>query len=91
LQLVHHADAGQGLLRALRAEGVDGRTYNVADDAPVTAHELFAVNGAEVPAEAAATLDDPWAGIVDTTRIRTELGFRPVFPTLYTAWSAGAL
>jgi hypothetical protein len=43
--------------------------------------------------EAAATrpLDDPWAGIVDTCRIRTELGYRPLYPTLYTAQAAGAL
>ena len=40
LHLVHHADAGQAFLRALHTEGVDGRAFNVADDAPVTAAEL---------------------------------------------------
>ncbi len=44
LHLVHHADVGQGLLRALRANGVDGRAYNVADDAPITAFELHTLN-----------------------------------------------
>lgn len=34
---------------------------------------------------------DPWDGIVDTARIRRELGYRPVFPTLWTAAAAGAL
>jgi hypothetical protein len=37
------------------------------------------------------SLDDPWFGIVDTNRIRTELGFRPVYPTVLAASDAGAL
>lgn len=91
LHLVHHADAGQAVLRALHTEGVDGRAFNVADDAPITAAELHRLYGRPLDAEAAdRPLDDPWAGIVDTTRIRAELGFRPVFPTIYTAWDAGA-
>lgn len=91
LHLVHHADAGQAVLRALDAEGVDGRAFNVGDDAPVTAAELLRLHGRPLdPAAADRPLDDPWAGIVDTTRIRADLGFRPVFPTIYTAWSAGA-
>ena len=92
LHMIHHADAGQALIRALRAEGVDGRTYNAADDAPVTAWELHRLNGVPVPDGAAARqLADPWEGIVDTTRIRTELGFRPLYPTVYAARDAGAL
>jgi nucleoside-diphosphate-sugar epimerase len=92
LQLVHHADVGQAVMRALRAEGVDGRTYNVADDAPVSSFELHTING-ESPADDAGTrsVDDPWSGIVDTSRIRTELGFRPIFPSVYAAKDAGAL
>lgn len=91
LHLVHHADAGQAVLRALHAEGVDGRAFNVADDAPVTAAELHRLYGRPADAEAAdRPLEDPWAGIVDTTAIRADLGFRPVFPTIYTAWDAGA-
>ncbi|MER7003294.1 hypothetical protein ABT297_09630 [Dactylosporangium sp. NPDC000555] len=45
------------------------------------------------PAEDAATraLEDPWDGICDTSAIRRELGFRPIYPTLYTARDAGAL
>jgi nucleoside-diphosphate-sugar epimerase len=92
LHLVHHADVGQALLRALRAPGVDGGTWNVADDAPVSAVELHDLNGEQV-AEGAAErpLEDPWAGIVDTGRIRAELGFRPIHPSVYSARDAGAL
>lgn len=92
LHLIHHADAGQALIRALRAPGVDGRTYNAADDAPVTAAGLFALNGEPLPEGTAdRPLDDPWEGIVDTSRIRSDLGFRPIYPTVYTARDAGAL
>jgi nucleoside-diphosphate-sugar epimerase len=92
LQVVHHADVGQALIRALRTEGIDGMTFNAADDAPITAAELHELNG-EPLAEDAATrpLDDPWEGIVDTAAARTALGFRPIFPTVYTAKAAGAL
>ena len=92
LHLVHHADVGQALLRAVRANGVDGEIFNVADDAPVTALELLNLNGEPIAEEAASrTLDDPWEGIADTSKIRRELGFRPVYPTVYTAKDAGAL
>jgi nucleoside-diphosphate-sugar epimerase len=89
LHLVHHADVAQGLGRILAADGIDGRVYNVADDAPVTAWELLALAGEE-PEEGAADrpLADPWAGIADTGRIRAELGYRPEYPTVYTAGPA---
>jgi nucleoside-diphosphate-sugar epimerase len=92
LHLVHHADVGQALLLVLRAEGIGGRVYHVGDDAPVTAAELHALNGEEMAPDAAdRPLADPWSGIIDTTRIRTELGFRPIYPSVYTARDAGAL
>ena len=92
LQMVHHADVGQALTRALDADGVDGRVYNAADDAPVTAWEVLALGGEAVDEEAAGRqVADPWMGIVDTTRIRAELGHRPIYPTVYTARDAGVL
>jgi nucleoside-diphosphate-sugar epimerase len=89
--MVHHADVAQGLIRALRADGLDGRTYNLADDAPVTATELFTLNGEDQPDTVTQTLDDPWEGIVDTRRARAELGWRPIHPSVYAARDAGAL
>jgi nucleoside-diphosphate-sugar epimerase len=92
LHLVHHADVGQALVRALRTAGIDGMTFNAADDAPVTAAELHDLNGEPLPDDAATRpLEDPWEGIVDTAAARTVLGYRPIHPTVYTAKAAGAL
>jgi nucleoside-diphosphate-sugar epimerase len=92
IQLVHHADVAQGLLRLLSAQGIGGRVYNIADDAPLTAAELHWLNGVELPAGMAdRPLPDPWAGIVSTLRIRDELGFRPLYPSVWTARDAGVL
>ena len=92
LQMVHHADVAQALVRVLYSADAAGRTYNVADDAPVTAVELHQLNGVPVPAEPAdRPLTDPWEGIVSTLRIRDELGFRPLYPSVWTARDAGVL
>ncbi|MFI6334442.1 NAD-dependent epimerase/dehydratase family protein [Streptomyces sp. NPDC050535] len=92
LQMAHHADVAQGLLRLLHAPGVAGRVYNIADDAPVTAWELHRLNGVEMPAEAHTRTDpDPWFGIMSAEQIRRDLGFRPLFPTVWAARDAGAL
>ena len=92
LHMVHHADVGQALFRALIADGIDGSIFNVADDAPVSAFELLRLNG-EAAGEGAVDrpLDDPWEGIVDTARIRRQLGFRPIYPSVEAAADAGAL
>ena len=91
---VHHADVARGLRLVLAADGSGGRIFNLADDAALTAWELCALSGqsalvAEGPAGDAPA--DPWAGLVDTWRIRADLGFRPLYPTVYTAHAAGAV
>jgi dihydroflavonol-4-reductase len=91
LHLVHHADASQGLSLALHTDGIDGGVYNIADDAPMTAWELHVVNGERYPVSNDQTLADPWEGIASTDRARRELGYRPIYPTLYSAVAAGAL
>ncbi|MET7732594.1 NAD(P)-dependent oxidoreductase [Streptomyces sp. NPDC005402] len=92
LQMGHHVDVAQGLLRILHAPGIAGRVYNIADDAPVTAVELHQLNGVEIPAELYERVDpDPWLVITSTERIRRELGYRPVYPSVYAAREAGAL
>ncbi|MFE5889284.1 NAD-dependent epimerase/dehydratase family protein [Streptomyces sp. NPDC056462] len=92
LHMGHHADVAQGLLRILHAPGIAGRVYNIADDVPVTAVELHQLNGVEIPEEMDARTDpDPWLAVVSTERIRRELGYRPLFPSVYAAREAGAL
>ncbi|MEV5958405.1 NAD(P)-dependent oxidoreductase [Streptomyces sp. NPDC051987] len=92
LQMAHHADVGQGLLRLLYAPAVHGPLYNIADDAPVTTVELHRLNGVEMPADAYTRTDpDPWFGIMSNQRIRRDLGFRPIYPSVWTARDAGAL
>ncbi|MGC9542795.1 NAD-dependent epimerase/dehydratase family protein [Streptomyces sp. UG1] len=92
LHMGHHVDVAQGLLRILHAPGIAGRIYNIADDAPVTAVELHQLNGVEIPEELYTRTDpDPWVQITSTERIRRELGYRPVYPSVYTARDAGAL
>ncbi|MGW7420267.1 NAD-dependent epimerase/dehydratase family protein [Streptomyces sp. NPDC054813] len=92
LQMAHHADVGQGLMRLLYAPAVNGPLYNIADDAPVTTVELYRLNGVEVPADLHTHTDpDPWFGIMSNQKIRRDLGFRPVYPSVWTARDAGAL
>lgn len=92
LHMVHHADVSQALLRVVATAGVDGQIYNVADDAPLSIAELMHLNGqSEGSSDAPSSTYDPWEMIVDTLRIREELGFRPIYPSYYTARDAGAL
>ncbi len=92
LHMGHHADVAQGLLRLLHAPAVNGPVHNIADDAPVTAVELLRLNGVEVPADMHTRTDpDPWLGIMSTEKIRRDLGFRPLYPTVWAARDAGVL
>ncbi|MEV5610208.1 NAD-dependent epimerase/dehydratase family protein [Streptomyces sp. NPDC052225] len=91
LHMGHHVDVAQGLRRLLYAEGASG-VYNIADDAPVTTVDLFQLNGMAVPAQVYDKVDpDPWCGVVSTSRIRHELGYRPVYPSVWSAKDAGVL
>ncbi len=92
MHLVHHVDVAQAAVLALDAPGIDGRTYNVADDEPVAVAEILRLNGETVGEEATnRAVDDPHEGIVETTRIKSELAFRPLHPSLTAAQAAGAL
>jgi nucleoside-diphosphate-sugar epimerase len=94
LALVHHADVAQALLRLLRAPlgPAGGRKYNVVDDAPATAVELHQINGVPIPeGMGERTDDDPWFGITSNARLRAYLGWRPLYPSMWTARDAGVL
>ncbi|MEU0048437.1 hypothetical protein [Streptomyces sp. NPDC006309] len=62
---------------------------NIADDAPVTVLGIHQLLGVEPPAGGADP--DPCYGIASTDRLRREPGYRPLFPTLWSARDAGAL
>jgi nucleoside-diphosphate-sugar epimerase len=89
--MVHHADVSQALMLAAFTQGIDGRIYNVADDGPISVAELFQLHNSEMSSEELQKEYDPWDMIVDTTRIRDELHYRPIYPSFYSARDAGAL
>ncbi|NUR28180.1 MAG: NAD-dependent epimerase/dehydratase family protein [Catenulispora sp.] len=92
LQMVHHADVAQGLLLALRTEGIGGEVFNIADDSAVSLAEIYDYMGRELtPDMHAREITDPWFGIVDNAKARRVLGYRPLFPTLRQAVDAGAM
>jgi nucleoside-diphosphate-sugar epimerase len=90
LHMLHHHDASQILLAALTTESLDGAVVNAGDDCPITAWELrqFAARTVD---ELVSDPGDPWESVMDLTRLRTVLGIRPRYPTLYCAQHAGAL
>lgn len=89
--MVHHADISQALMAAASTAGIDGRIYNVADDAPISILELFQLHDRQISQDAQHQQFNPWETVVDTTRIRNELNFRPIFPSFYAARDAGAI
>lgn len=92
MQMAHHADVSQALLRGLHTPGIRGAIYNIADDAPMTAQELVQLLALPELPEANSSLPyDPWEMIVDTSKARREIGFRPIYPTFYSAIDAGVL
>ncbi len=92
LQMVHHADVAQAVMLTLDKQQAAGQVFNVADDVPVPIAEVWRRNGLTAPqGEQAADVADPWEGIVDTSKIKRELGFCPLFPSLDEAERGGAL
>ncbi|MFE5138995.1 NAD-dependent epimerase/dehydratase family protein [Streptomyces fagopyri] len=91
LHMGHHVDVAQGLTRLLYSPGAHG-VYNIADEAPMTTVDLFDLHGLPVPQEAYdKEAADPWHSVMSTTRIRHELGYRPLVPSVWTAREAGLL
>ena len=92
MQIVHHADVAQAIMLSLDKPQAGGQIYNVADDIPVPISEVREMNGlAEMNVPADVEVADPWEGIVDTEKIKRELGFRPIYPSLYEAEKMKAL
>jgi nucleoside-diphosphate-sugar epimerase len=92
MHLLHQADASQALMLAADADGIDGRIYNAADDEPIAAGDIMKLHGEPVQEGAAErALDPAWMQLVDTGKIKRELGFAPMYPSLRAAAAASAL
>lgn len=86
--VVHHRDIMTAVALALSG-AADGRTVNIADDAPLTVLEMTELGGDPIEGSA-EPLTTPWAGRMDASLAR-ELGFRPTVPTAYGAARDGLL
>ena len=92
LQTVHHADIAQAILLSLSKPQADGQIYNIADDHPIVIKEIRRMHGFdETVFPLQAEIEDPWEGIVDTAKIKKQLGFQPIYPSILTAETANAL
>ncbi|MFC0333782.1 NAD-dependent epimerase/dehydratase family protein [Paenibacillus sepulcri] len=92
IHMIHHADAAQAMMLAADRTGIDGRIYNAADLEPAAAADIIALLGKKLDEGAyERTLERPWEHIVDVSRIQSELGYMPVFPSLAKAAEAGVL
>ncbi len=86
LHMAHHVDVAQGIMLSIDKPQAGGQIYNVADDTPIPISEIRRLGGLTEPdISADVPIDDPWEGIVDTTKIKNELGFRPLYPSLHEA------
>lgn len=91
LSMAHHADIAQAVACVLDAVAPAHRIYNVvADEAPDLA-TLFASVGEPPPDGSDAERARVFDVALDGSRIREDLGFRPVFPRLADAIKTDAL
>ena len=87
MHMVHHLDVAQALNLLLLMDGLNGEIFNVVDDAPITLYELADSVGKAADAfdTAEGPLNDPFEGILDTSKLRNKTGFRPLVPSYYVA------
>jgi nucleoside-diphosphate-sugar epimerase len=90
LSLGHHADVAQAVARLLDAPSPAHRVYNVVDDEAPDLATLFASVGAPPPDGSNAERARAFDALLDGSRLRADLGFRPRFPRLADAIAAGA-
>jgi nucleoside-diphosphate-sugar epimerase len=92
IHLVHHLDVAQAVMLAASADDIDGEIYNVADDEPTTAGDIMRLLHEPISDGAdRRSIDFAWQQLVDTSKIKEQLGYRPAYPTLSSAAVARAL
>jgi UDP-glucose 4-epimerase len=90
LPIAHHADVAQAVVRLLDTPSPAHRIYNVVDDEAPDLATLFASVGAPPPDGSNAERARAFDALLDGSRIREDLGFKPEFPRLADAIAAGA-
>jgi nucleoside-diphosphate-sugar epimerase len=90
MSIAHHADVAQAVARVLDAPSPAHRIYNVVDDEAPDFATLFASVGAPAPDGSHADHGRAFDALLDGSRIREDLGFKPEFPRLADAIAAGA-
>ena len=93
MHMVHHLDVAQALTILLQTDGLDGETFNVAYDAPISMYEIadFAGKVADAFDSAEGPLTYPFNGIMDISKLRGKTAFRPLVPSYYIARDLGIL
>ena len=83
MHMVHHLDVAQALISLLHTDGLNGEIFNITDDAPITMYELADSFGkvADTFDPEEGPLVDPFAGIMDISKLQNRIGFRPLVPS----------
>jgi nucleoside-diphosphate-sugar epimerase len=89
LSIVHHADVAQAVALVLDAPLLSHRIYNVVSDEAPELNTLFASVGAQPPDGTAVDSAIDSNVLLDGQRLRDDLGFKPLYPTLKDAITAG--
>jgi nucleoside-diphosphate-sugar epimerase len=90
-QLVHHLDVARGVEALLTTAAPSHRVYNIADEETLPARAILDAlrdTGATTPD---VDEKDAVQGVMSTDRIREDLGFRALYPSLRSAISDGRL
>ena len=90
MSIGHHVDVAQAVARVLDTPSPAHRIYNVVDDEAPDLATLFASVGAPPPDGSNADRARAFNALLDGSRIREDLGFKPKFPRLADAIAAGA-
>lgn len=88
MSLAHHVDVAQAVQLVLDAPAPPARIYNVVDDEPPTIAMMLASIGEPPPDGSQPEFARDFEALLDGTRIRQDLGFRPKFPRLADAVAA---
>jgi UDP-glucose 4-epimerase len=90
MSMGHHADVAQAVARLLDTPSPVHRVYNLVDDEAPSLAALFASVGEPPPDGSNAERARAFDALMDGSRIREDLGFKPRFSRLADAIAAGA-